>query len=86
METRRVVVLTEHGQVLPMNVKWVKKFSTGVNVSRYVKPLIGADCVVAICRGDVSVGPNTWHYKYSQLPLWEDATSMLKNNNMLWEA
>uniref|UniRef100_A0A6M3JJF2 Uncharacterized protein n=1 Tax=viral metagenome TaxID=1070528 RepID=A0A6M3JJF2_9ZZZZ len=84
MQTKRIVILTDLGQVLPINVKWSARFSTPTNIARYVKPLIGSPFVAAICRGFVWTGHSDWAYKYDSLPIWRDTMSMQENNDTLW--
>ena len=72
------------GQVIPLNVRWSQRFSTPVNVRRYVTPLIGCDFVIAICRGGVWTGHSDWHYKYDSLPLWINCVSAQLSDNTLW--
>jgi hypothetical protein len=82
--TKRIIILTESGQVIPLNVKWINHFCAPVNINRYVKPLIGCKFVAAINRGCVWVGHNDWSYKYDSLPMWRNATSAQETDNTLW--
>lgn len=80
---KRVVVMTEKGQVLPLNTQWSDKFCVPVNVNRYILPLIGCKCIVAISRGYIWIGNHTWQYKINN-QLWDNATSAQKSDNTLW--
>jgi hypothetical protein len=82
--TKRVIVLTEQGHVIPLNVKWSNHFSVPTNIARYVKPLIGGNFITAITRAYVWVGHNDWSYKYDALPVWRAATSAQETDNTLW--
>jgi len=84
-KTKRVIVLTKAGQIIPLNVKWSERFSIPTNIKRYIKPLIGCPFIVAINRGYVWTGHENWIYQYELLPLWQNVVSMQKTNNTLWE-
>ena len=84
-ETQKIIVLTKDGQIIPMTVRWSKRFTTPTNINRYVKPLIRCEFIAAITRGYVWTGHADWSYKFDLLPAWEAATSMQKNDNSLWD-
>jgi len=83
-ENKRIIVLTDQGQVIPLNVSWVGRFSTPTNIKRYVAPIVGRPFVAAICRGFTWIGHNEWSCKYDSLPRWKSATSMQEKDNTLW--
>jgi len=81
---KRIIVLTDQGQVIPLNVSWVGRFSTPTNIKRYVAPIVGRPFVAAIHRGFTWAGHSDWSYKYDSLPIWASAISMQENDNTLW--
>ncbi len=82
---KRVIVMTDKGQIVPLNIKWYDRFSIATNVKRYVLPLIGCKCIVAVSRAWVWVGSSNWHYKFETQEMWQGAISAQKNDNTLWQ-